>query len=529
MSDTRSQRTLLGLVRCFLALISLIAPPGLLFSQTNSPPVPSRPASSGPELGQSLARTVCATCHLYPPPESLNRAAWALEVLPKMRRMMGLDPMDYAKMPGGKLVEKQRPFPAQPLIGEKDWEAIRQFYLATAPETLSPLSATPATLPPSTKLQGTRSAWRETSPAVSLVKIDPFSRRFYVADALSRQLMFFNRRGELGGATQLDLPAVHLVPLTNGFYLTLIGDLYPSDEPKGEVVFYGTPKAGALEKKILLKNLHRPVHTLVTDVNSDGKEDLVVSAFGNFLGRLSWYENQGDDRYEEHILIDRPGAIATEAVDLDRDGKKDLVVLMAQAWEGIYWLRNEGNGKFKELPLLQWPPSWGSTSFRLIDFNGDGFLDILATNGDNGDFETIKAPLKPYHGVRIYLNDGRSRFTETYHYPVHGAYKAIAVDLQGTGRADIIVSAYFPDFTRWPAGSLTLLENQGKGVWQPHSLPEGAWGRWFVMDAGDLDGDGRPEIVTGSYPQGPGLIPKNIFESWQEKIAPLLIFRQPEP
>jgi hypothetical protein len=483
------------------------------------------PVATAPVDGRSLSATVCATCHLYPAPELLDRTAWAKEVLPKMRQMMGLVSTDYTNLPGGLLLQKLRPFPAQPLVSETDWQAITNFYLATAPASLPAIQPPKVPAEPRPYLQGTRSAWRETAPAVSLIRIDPFAKRLYVADALSRQLLFFGARGQLLGGTQLDKPAVHLLPRTNGLYLTLIGDLYPSDEPEGEVVFYGHPKAGQVEKKVLLKNLHRPVHTVLTDLNADGREDLAVASFGNNLGHFSWYENQGDDRYLEHRLIDRPGAIASEAVDLDRDGRLDLVVLLAQAWEGIYWLRNEGAGKFKEIPLLQWPPVWGSTSFQLVDFNGDGALDILATNGDNGDFSNIRAPFKPYHGVRIFLNDGQQRFTEHYHFPVNGAYKAIAADFQGKGRYDIAVSSFFPDFTRRPEESLIMLVNAGSGKWQPTALPEGAWGRWFVMDAGDLDGDGRPELVTGSYPQGPGLIPKQVFESWQQHNAPVLIFR----
>jgi hypothetical protein len=509
---------------CFFCLFWLV--PGFLLAQTNTP-TEKIPLSS--ERGQALARTVCATCHLYPEPALLDRNSWAKEVLPKMRQMMGLDAVNYDVLPGGKLLKQERPFPTQPLIKPEEWLAISQFYLTESPQKLAQPQlprAAPDVPPP---LKGERTAWRETSPAVSLVQIDPFAHRLYVADAISRQLLFFNRRGQLQGATQLDLPAVHLAPRTNGFYLTLIGDLYPSDEPKGQVVFYGSPKAGQVDKKILLQNLHRPVHTLVTDINGDGKDDLVVASFGNNLGRLSWFENQGADRYAEHVLIDRPGAISTEAVDLDQDGLVDLVVLMAQAWEGVYWLRNEGNGQFKEISLLQWPPTWGSTSFQLCDFNDDGHPDLLVTNGDNGDFGTIKAPHKPYHGVRIYQNDGHNHFTEKFFLPVHGAYKAIAADFRGLGRPDIVVSSFFPDFEHEPVDSLILLTNEGTGRWKPVRLPEGAWGRWFVMSAGDLDGDGLPELVTGSYPLGPGRIPKEIFESWQQHNAPVLIFRRQPP
>ncbi|HEY1171385.1 MAG TPA: FG-GAP-like repeat-containing protein [Verrucomicrobiae bacterium] len=487
-------------------------------------PGPLETASKSPALeARTLAQSACSTCHLFPEPSTLDQSSWKHEILPKMRKMMGMEPFDYEIAPGGSLLKQKRPFPAAPAMSEKEWQNLVRYYLSEAPAAME---AAPTALPaaPRPPLRGEYSAWRADSPAVSLIKIDPSNRRLYVADALSGNLLFFDDRGRLGGGIQLNQPVVHMALSTNGFFLTSIGSLYPSDEAKGEVVFFGSPKAGPVEKKSLLKNLHRPVHTLVTDINRDHREDLVVCSFGNNLGNLAWFENRGDGSYAEHILIDRPGATMTQAIDLDKDGREDLVVLMAQAWEGLYWLQNQGNGVFKEIPLLQWPPTWGSSSFQMADFNGDGHPDVLTTNGDNGDFSGI-APLKPYHGVRIYLNDGQNRFALKYFLPLNGAYKAIAADFRTTGRLDIVVSSFFPDFQKAAAKSLVYLYNEGNGDWKPVTMPESQWGRWFVMDAGDLDGDGRPELATGSYPQGPGFIPKTIFESWRKESSPVVIFR----
>jgi hypothetical protein len=49
------------------------------------------------------------------------------------------------------------------------------------------------------------------------------------------------------------------------------------------------------ERKVLFSNLPRPCHIEVADLNKNGREDLIVSMFGYLTGRLSWYENLGDD------------------------------------------------------------------------------------------------------------------------------------------------------------------------------------------------------------------------------------------
>ncbi len=89
------------------------------------------------------------------------------------------------------------------------------------------------------------------------------------------------------------------------------------------------------------------------------------------------------------------------------------MVLFAQADEGISIFYQEENG-FQEKRVLRFPSIYGSNDFELLDFNGDGYKDIILSNGDNGDKSNV---LKPYHGIRIFLNDGTYNFSEKYFFP----------------------------------------------------------------------------------------------------------------
>lgn len=150
------------------------------------------------------------------------------------------------------------------------------------------------------------------------------------------------------------------------------------------------------------------------DLNSDGRPDLVVAQFGNYLGKLSGFDQREPSRFVEDVLVEFPGSMHTEVLDVNHDQKPDLITLFGQAREGLYLLRNRGDGTFGWDPLLHFPPAYGSTGFELADFNGDGFPDILFTNGDNGDYPS---PFKRYHGIRIFLNDGQFRFSEAWFIP----------------------------------------------------------------------------------------------------------------
>lgn len=225
----------------------------------------------------------------------------------------------------------------------------------------------------------------------------------------------------------------------------------------------------------------------------DGKNDVVICEFGNHEGRLAWYD--GMDPKKENILKALPGARCVTIRDMNNDHKPDLVVLMAQAYEQVSIFYNQGNGKFIEKKVLGFPPVYGVIYFELADFNKDGFQDIILTNGDNWDYSAIK---KNYHGIRIYLNDGKDNFTEKWFYPMYGACKAIARDFNNDGKLDIAAIAFFSDDEKAENGFVYLL-NEGNFNFKPYTLPQAALGKWLTMEAGDFDKDGDIDIVLGSY------------------------------
>src|SRR6185369_12258706 len=167
---------------------------------------------------------------------------------------------------------------------------------------------------------------------------------------------------------------VSLTMQPSGRFVTLIGRMFPSDVLEGSVMF--VPNAAAASAApTLLEKLRRPTHTAVGDLNQDGRPDLVVCQFGNRLGSFSWFEAKSDGQFTEHVLLNQPGAIRSELRDLDHDGKLDIIVLTAQAREGVYIFHNQGHGQFQIEPVIEQPPTWGYASFQLVDFNHDGWLD----------------------------------------------------------------------------------------------------------------------------------------------------------
>jgi hypothetical protein len=257
------------------------------------------------------------------------------------------------------------------------------------------------------------------------------------------------------------------------------------------------------EPVVLFDKLARPVQTVAADLNKDKREDYITCEFGFRKGYLSWMENKGNGNFTRHVIKDYAGAIRAYVNDYNKDGLEDIWVLFTQEKEGIYLFTNKGKGEFFEEQLLSFPPIYGSSYFELCDFNEDGFLDIVYSCGDNNDYSIM---LKPFHGVYIFLNNGKNQFSQKFFFPINGCYKVLARDFDNDGDFDLAAISFFADFQNRPEEGFVYLENKGNFVFHPYSLPEAQLGRWLTMDAGDIDGDGYIDIVLGNFSRGESFI-----------------------
>jgi hypothetical protein len=493
-------------------VITAIAALGWFALRNSKSEVPAPP-------GEKLARVYCQSCHLFPEPGLLDKASWTNGALPDMAKWMGLTPADIERSPDGQVVEDSNVFPPSPLISREDWGQIVRFYAENAPEKL--LQPARAKITPETpRFRVKPFPYQRRVPMTLMVQIDPSQRRLYVGDAMTHSLEALDAAGNRIFGVQFDSGPVSLRTAGDHLDVTLIGRAFPSDLQKGKLLRL-RPGSGQMEMGKLIGDLRRPAHTSTADLNGDGQTDYVISQFGNRKGRLSWFEGRPAGEFVEHVLIDRAGIIRTEVHDLNKDKRPDIIALTGQAWEGIYLFTNEGAG-FRQTALVEQHPAFGYSYFEMVDFDQDGDLDLLTTNGDNGE---SSAPPKPYHGVRIYLNDGANHFVERWFYPIHGAYGARVKDFDGDGDFDIAVISYFPDYPNSPEESFVYLENRGNWQFAASSIPEHAAGRWMTMDAGDLDGDGDEDIVLGSLVLGPTSvpIPREIQERWKNNAPAILL------
>jgi len=461
--------------------------------------------------GKQLAQQYCAGCHLFPEPALLDKKTWAATVLPNMALRLGIRPAGvdpYIGQPTGeeKLMRALSVYPESPLVSDNQWAEIVKYYETEAPEEPLPqknLITVSDTLPQFNAQYVT--VGDKAVPKTTLVKFDKNTSQLYVGDD-QNALYVLDNKFQLKDTWWIDTAPTDIdFPKTAAPRLLTIGVFSPSEQKLGRLMSLDK-SAAKTSSNINIQYLPRPVQFTAGDLNLDGKEDVVISGFGNNSGKLFWYN--GFDAAKENVLKALPGARKAEIRDFNRDKKPDIIALMAQAREEISIFYNLGNGKFKEKVLLQFPPSYGMSYFDVVDFNKDGFQDILLTNGDNWDYSAIA---KNYHGVRLYLNDGKDNFKEAWFYPLYGASKALARDFDNDGDLDIVATSFYTDLEN-PQHGFIYLSNQGKMNFKAYSTPLAASGKWLTMEAADFDQDGDMDIVLGSYFHSMGEMTKLIFK-----------------
>ena len=444
---------------------------------------------------------------------------------------MGLSPKSINRHPESEALWKSGRFSKKPTILNIDFQAIVKYYESNAPEvpidkknkikiglTLQQFTAQP-------------SRFRRNVGAVNMIRIDEKRKQIFHSDGLNKYLDVIDSNGAWVESLKVGNVPVGFDENEEEFFLTMIGTFSPSDIPRGELALIQKKNGRFVKSKTLLSKIPRPTHTNFSDLNADGKKDLIVSMYGNNIGRLSWFERMNDDQLQEHIILPRSGTLSTAIYDFNDDGHPDIAALIAQEMEAMYVFLNNGKGTFEPRIIFQEHPLMGHSSFELTDFNMDGKPDFVVTSGDNGEYPS---PPKYYHGIRVYLNKGDMKFKKSLSIPLNGAFRALARDYDKDGDTDIAAISYFPNYKTSPRESFVYLENIN-GQFKANTFRTCISGRWLTMDAGDIDGDGDIDLALGNYAYGPNKaihIPEFLMKTWEQSGPPVMILynnlHQPE-
>jgi hypothetical protein len=278
----------------------------------------------------------------------------------------------------------------------------------------------------------------------------------------------------------------------------------------------------------------------LADLDGDGDLDLLVgnqgdlifrpypiNGFSDFRGKLAFYRNVGTP--QRAIFQFETGdfcglsnlnvrSILPTLTDLDRNGTPDLVLRFSSDTYGGppvrlgYILNTAPLGQLAQFPnnipieiiRFRTPALSGLATPSFYDYDNDGDRDLLL--GQDG-------------GVAVLENRGgaiNTAFvldtTRLGSLPGSVLMSSINVnDFDADGSPDLLVTTSEGDFLAWPSalappaaqltlpGERNLLRNALTTAFGP-----AVFGSRLIMTSGDLDGDGRPEIISGTA--GGGLL-----------------------
>jgi len=210
-----------------------------------------------------------------------------------------------------------------------------------------------------------------------------------------------------------------------------------------------------------------PVAVAVGDLNGDGRPDVVTANQSGSISVLLRGSRAVDYK------VGSPGPDDVALADLDGDGDLDVAAALPDT-NALAISLNRGDGKLQA--FRRFHAGREPSALAIGDLDGNGTADVVATSGLKGS-------------VAVLLNRGNASFVhQTERAAGDSPTAPVIADVTGDGRPDVV-------FGHDTTARVTVLVGAGDGTF-PHA-------RWYATEqeataiaVADLNGNGRPDLAV---------------------------------
>lgn len=200
-----------------------------------------------------------------------------------------------------------------------------------------------------------------------------------------------------------------------------------------------------------------------------------------------------DVHFQRHDVASYPSPYQVAVADVDGDGKADILALSTEGncvdwFENPTWRQHPIARTHRNIDLAPMASPWDKKKLGIALASGFHFAD--GNRGGQIQWLSMEPPDQTWRAFPIAVD------------PV--VHRVRWGDLDGDGRSELIHAPIFGPGSKGPS------QVRPSHLWafRPPRTPDGVWERWVIDETltvlhaihiADLDGDGRCEILTGSF------------------------------